>query len=109
MPRVQPGVELVRARLRRFIRLLSRLLLPTFERPAKAISTLTGGGSCTNVAACAVKRASRTVAVGSVTTGRYYHARARSDGGGGRSASVARGYRTASRPGETSKRRVLRR
>src|SRR3954451_5105048 len=43
--RVQPGVELVRARFFRFINLLSKLLLPTLERPAKAISICIGGGN----------------------------------------------------------------
>src|SRR4051794_24736504 len=43
--RVQPGVELVRAKFFRFINLLSKLLLPTFERPAKAISICIGGGN----------------------------------------------------------------
>jgi hypothetical protein len=42
--RVQPGVRLVRASDLRPMRVLSRLLLPTFDRPAKAISTPTGGG-----------------------------------------------------------------
>ena len=51
--RVQPGVELVRAKLRRFINLFSKLLLPTLERPANAISICIGGGN----SACALAAA----------------------------------------------------
>ena len=43
--RVQPGVELVRAKFLRFISLFSKLLLPTLERPANAISICSGGGN----------------------------------------------------------------
>ena len=43
--RVQPGVRLVRARPRRCIIALSRLDLPTFERPANATSAMAGAGT----------------------------------------------------------------
>ena len=46
MARVQPGVPLVRTSFFRSTRLLIRLDLPTFERPANAISANAGAGSC---------------------------------------------------------------
>ena len=41
---VRPGVELVFTRRLRLTRVLIRLDLPTFERPAKAISGSSAGG-----------------------------------------------------------------
>jgi hypothetical protein len=58
--RVQPGVLLVRTRLRRCIMALRRLDFPTFERPAKAISAIAGAGSCSTRVAPAAKVASWT-------------------------------------------------
>src|SRR6187399_2309798 len=55
--RVQPGVELVRMRLLRCSRQLSRLLLPTLERPANATSTSVGGGNWSAAVAPAWKLA----------------------------------------------------
>ncbi len=58
--RVQPGVLLVRTRPRRCIIALSMLDLPTFERPAKAISTSVGGGIDGRLTAPAMNFASTT-------------------------------------------------
>lgn len=48
---VLPGLELVRARFRQLISLLIREDFPTFDLPAKAISGLSEGGSCSGRAA----------------------------------------------------------
>src|SRR6185437_1035091 len=50
---VRPGVREVRARLLRPVRALIRLDLPTFERPAKAISTPRIAGNDAGVPAAA--------------------------------------------------------
>src|ERR1700688_294137 len=53
---VRPGVRDVRARLLRPVRALTRLDLPTLERPANAISVPRIGGSETAEPAAATKR-----------------------------------------------------
>jgi len=50
---VLPGLELVRARFRELISLFIREDFPTFDLPAKAISGLSEGGSCSGRAALA--------------------------------------------------------
>src|SRR5476651_2444896 len=57
--RVRPGSEDERARPERPTRPLIRLDLPTLERPAKAISGRSGGGSCSIWAAPIRNTASR--------------------------------------------------
>src|SRR3954451_17410099 len=52
---VRPGVCEVRASALRLVRALTRLDLPTLERPARAISTPSGGGSRSSVPAAAWK------------------------------------------------------
>src|SRR3954468_8826341 len=54
---VRPGVLLVRARLRRPAMALIALDLPTFERPANAISTGPGGGKSAARAAARINAA----------------------------------------------------
>ena len=62
--RVQPGALLVRTSFFRWTRLLMRLDLPTFERPANATSAKVGAGNCPSAVAPATNSASSTSMVG---------------------------------------------
>jgi hypothetical protein len=69
--RVRPGVRLTLARLRCPTSALSRLDLPTFERPAIANSKRSGGGHCSTDAALVSNAAATTRqdALGATTEG----------------------------------------
>src|SRR5688500_11438111 len=60
IPRVQPGVLLVRTSFLRSTRELIREDFPTFDRPAKATSANAGGGSSRVLRAEVMNRASVT-------------------------------------------------